>query len=77
VPRNTSLNCTMPELVNISVGSLPGTKGLEATTVWPLEAKKSRKVLRMSATLITGWVMSGLFRAGSRGAMGGQITIIV
>ena len=40
----------MPELVNISVGSLPGTSGLEATTVWPLAAKKSRKVLRMSAT---------------------------
>ena len=44
------MNCTMPELVNMSVGSLPGTSGLEATTVWPLEAKKSRKVLRMSAT---------------------------
>jgi hypothetical protein len=43
----------MPELVNISVGSLPGTKGLDATTVWPLDAKKSRKVLRMSAT-VTG-----------------------
>jgi hypothetical protein len=38
VPRNTSLNCTMPELVNISVGSLPGTSELDATTVWPLEA---------------------------------------
>jgi hypothetical protein len=37
-------------LVNISVGSLPGTSGLEATTVWPLDAKKSRKLLRMSAT---------------------------
>ena len=47
----------MPELVNISVGSLPGTSGLEATTVWPLEAKKSRKVLRMSATVKAGWVM--------------------
>ena len=40
----------MPELVNISVGSLPGTNGLEATTVCPLSAKKSKKVLRMSAT---------------------------
>ncbi len=47
----------MPELVNISVGSLPGTSGLEATTVWPFEAKKSRKVLRMSATVNVGWVM--------------------
>ncbi len=49
----------MPELVNINVGSFPGTKGLLATTVWPLDAKKSRKVLRMSATLIAwAWVMS-------------------
>ncbi len=47
----------MPELVNISVGSLPGTSGLDATTVWPLEAKKSRKVLRMSATEKTAWLM--------------------
>jgi hypothetical protein len=49
----------MPELVNIKVGSLPGTKGLDATTVWPLDAKKSRKVLRMSATEITGVLMAG------------------
>src|SRR5690606_24342595 len=49
----------MPELVNISVGSLPGTSGLEATTVWPLAAKKSRKLLRMSATE-TGAVMLAL-----------------
>ncbi len=41
----------MPELVNMSVGSLPGTSGLDSTTVWPLLAKKSRKVLRMSATV--------------------------
>ena len=47
----------MPELVNISVGSLPGTKGLEATTVWPLAAKKSKKVLRMSATVKVGVLM--------------------
>jgi hypothetical protein len=40
----------MPELVNMSVGSLPGTKGLDATTVWPLVAKKSKNDLRMSAT---------------------------
>src|SRR3990167_521102 len=54
----------MPELVNMSVGSLPGTSGLDATTVWPLEAKKSRKVLRMSATE-AGRVMSVVLRAGS------------
>jgi hypothetical protein len=40
----------MPELVNMRVGSLPGTKGLDATTVWPLAAKKSKNDLRMSAT---------------------------
>jgi len=50
----------MPELVNISVGSLPGTSGLLATTVWPLEAKKSRKDLRMSATLIAPGVVLGV-----------------
>ena len=47
----------MPELVNIKVGSLPGTKGLEGTTVWPLEAKKSRKMRRVSATEIGAWLM--------------------
>ncbi|MNV58472.1 hypothetical protein D3C71_1508510 [compost metagenome] len=57
MPRNTSLNCTMPELVNISVGSLPGTSGLDATTVWPLETKKSRNDLRMSATENVGVLM--------------------
>ncbi|MNG41299.1 hypothetical protein D3C84_1303900 [compost metagenome] len=36
---------------------MPGTSGLDATTVWPLEAKKSRKVLRMSATVNVGWLM--------------------
>jgi len=33
--KNTSLNCTMPELVKSSVGSFAGTSGLEATTAWP------------------------------------------
>ncbi|MNV95834.1 hypothetical protein D3C71_1907730 [compost metagenome] len=47
----------MPELVNISVGSLPGTRGLDGTTVWPLETKKSRKDLRMSATEKVGVLM--------------------
>jgi hypothetical protein len=40
----------MPELVNISVGSLRGTSGEEGTTAWPWRAKKSRKVERMSAS---------------------------
>ena len=47
----------MPELVNIKVGSLPGTRGLEATTVCPLDSKKSKKVLRISATEITEELM--------------------
>src|SRR4249919_2515593 len=41
----------MPALVNSSVGSLPGTSGLEGTMVWPRAAKKSRKSLRISALL--------------------------
>src|SRR5476649_391398 len=46
---NTSLNCTMPEFTNNSVGSLPGTKGLDATTAWPFCSKNSRNLLRISA----------------------------
>jgi hypothetical protein len=38
----------MPALVNMSVGSFFTTMGAEGMMVWPLEAKKSRKVLRMS-----------------------------
>src|SRR4051812_35100523 len=56
----------MPELVNISVGSLPGTSGLDSTTVCPLDAKKSRKVLRISAT-VTGGLVIG--ESGWRGAL--------
>jgi hypothetical protein len=33
LPVKTSLNWTMPALVNSSVGSLAGTRGLEATSV--------------------------------------------
>ena len=47
-PKNTSLNWTMPELVNIRVGSLPGTNGADGTMVWPLDAKNSRKSRRIS-----------------------------
>jgi hypothetical protein len=39
---------------------LPGTRGLDGTTVCPLEAKKSRKLLRMSAT-VTGEVIPMIF----------------
>jgi hypothetical protein len=47
----------MPELVNIKVGSLPGTNGLEATTVCPLDSKKSKNDLRMSETVNWGVVI--------------------
>jgi hypothetical protein len=53
-PRNTSLNWFIPALVNSSVGSSPGTTGLEATMVWPLDSKNFRKVERISAAFI-GW----------------------
>src|SRR3546814_961624 len=45
----TSLNWTMPELVNSKVGSLPGTSDAEGTIAWPRAAKKARKSLRISA----------------------------
>jgi hypothetical protein len=32
----TFLNWTMPEFVNISVGSLRGTSGEDATASWPV-----------------------------------------
>ncbi|MCY1233471.1 hypothetical protein D9M72_460150 [compost metagenome] len=54
VPRNTSLNCTMPELVNSSVGSFAGTRLDERTTVWPFDSKNCRNLLRMSETFM-GW----------------------
>jgi hypothetical protein len=42
------LNCTIPELANINVGSLRGTSELLGTTRWPLRSKKLRKVERIS-----------------------------
>src|SRR3982751_3939400 len=48
-PRKTSLNWFIPALVKSSVGSSPGTTGLDGTTVWPFEAKKLRNVERISA----------------------------
>ena len=39
----------MPELTNSSVGSFAGTSELEATMVWPLDLKYSRKLERISA----------------------------
>ena len=52
-PRNTSLNCTMPALVNIGTGSLPGTSGLDATTVWPCDSKNSRNCCLISLLFIS------------------------
>src|SRR5262249_62366236 len=49
-PVKTFLNCTMPALVNISVGSLRGTSGDDGTTSWAFFLKKSRNVRRMSLT---------------------------
>src|SRR6187551_2340654 len=65
-PRKTSLNWFIPAFVNSSVGSSPGTTGLEATTVWPFDSKNLRKLERMSAALIG---MVGSRRLGpARGA---------
>src|SRR5690606_28275094 len=47
----TSLNCTMPELVNSRVGSSAGTSELDVTRVWPLASKNCRKPWRMSAVV--------------------------
>ncbi len=38
-PVKTFLNCTIPALVNIRVGSFRGTSGEDGTTSWPLRAK--------------------------------------
>src|SRR5438067_5983999 len=47
-PRNTSLNWFMPALVKSSVGSSPGTTGLDGTTVWPFDSKNFRNCERIS-----------------------------
>src|SRR4051812_44505628 len=53
----------MPALVKSSVGSLPGTRLEDATTVWPRSRKNSRKARRTSAALMKG----GLLGMGSEG----------
>src|SRR5829696_3150988 len=52
VPMNTSLNWTMPELVNSSVLSPPGTSDMDGTAVCPCSTKKSMKVWRISLPVI-------------------------
>jgi len=44
----------MPALVNKSVGSSPGTTGLDGTTVWPFDSKNFKKVERMSEAFMAG-----------------------
>ena len=53
-PRKTSLNCTIPELVKSSVGSLPGTSGVDGTIVWPRASKYFRNLVRISADFMDG-----------------------
>ena len=63
----------MPEFVNISVGSLPGTRGLDATIVCPLDAKKSRKIWRISETemrVLEGVMMLGVRRSAGVAVLG-------
>ena len=54
MPRKTFLNCTMPALVNSSVGSSPGTSDELGRTAWPLRAKYWRKRDRISEASILG-----------------------
>src|SRR5689334_4363941 len=48
LPVKTSLNGTMPALVNMSVGSFWGMSGAEGQTSWPFPLKKSRNDARTS-----------------------------
>src|SRR5690606_2705861 len=71
LPVKTSLNCTMPALVNSKVGSLPGTSGEDDTTWCPLDSKKERNFWRISEVFIDGktrWNMGNrpLYRATER-----------
>jgi hypothetical protein len=49
-PVKTFLNCTMPALVNMSVGSLRGTSGDDGTISCPSRAKNARKFVLISLT---------------------------
>ena len=44
MPVKTFLNCTIPALVNMSVGSLRGTSELDGTTLCPFLEKKLEEV---------------------------------
>src|SRR5690606_15732203 len=61
------LNCTMPELVKSSVGSLPGTSDDEGTWVCPFETKYSTNLRRISAAVMVPFrpgAAAGSLRAG-------------
>src|SRR5690606_36037878 len=60
LPRKAFLNGTMPELVNIRVGSLAGTSELEDTTRCPFERKNSRKSERISALVFINRIDPGI-----------------
>src|SRR5256885_16357599 len=56
-PRNTSLNWFIPALVKSSVGSSPGTTGLDGTMAWPFDSKKDRNDWRMSEAFMRGSIL--------------------
>src|SRR5215831_12773798 len=66
-PRKTSLNWFIPALVKSSVGSSPGTTGLDGTMVWPFDAKKFRNVERMSAAFTGRLSAASCDAAGRKG----------
>src|SRR5690606_14614423 len=52
LPKKYSLNCAMPELLNIKVGSSFKTIGAEGTIKRPLLSKKSRNFFLISCDFI-------------------------
>src|SRR5579875_2743153 len=50
----------MPAFVKRSVGSFPGTSGLDGTIVWPRARKNSRKARRISAALVAGFAAAAV-----------------
>src|SRR5690606_27931163 len=52
LPKKYSLNCAIPELLNINVGSFFTTMGADGTIKWFLLLKKSKKLLRISLDCI-------------------------
>src|ERR1700733_9600739 len=67
MPVKTFLNCTMPALVNMSVGSLRGTSEFDGTGLCPFLAKNWRKFDRMSLTPLMN--QNRLKKAGPTGVL--------